>query len=178
MVFVASGQGVVPKSSDQTEKGHNQGFRQTFFLHVRVFGHLQHPPPLGAGPAPVRTRPASKLSTGASSSPSQWLPAQQSRWGLLHLPWHQQQHPSQLPARRDIWTFPSLSGRHSAITEAGSPTTTLPLLFHAAPGGSPSRTDLLIWLRFLCLWAIHAAGQEGGRSRREEDSLLNRKFLF
>lgn len=168
---VVAGQGVVPKPPDQTEERHHQGFRQALLLYVWVFSHLQHPAPPGAGPPPVCT--STQPSLRASLSPSKRLPAEQPGRRLLHLSWDQQQHSSQLPTRGDFWAVAAVAGRHTILTAAGCPTTTLPLLHHAAAGGRSSWTDIHLRMWFFSFWAVHAAGQEGGRSGREEDSFLS-----
>lgn len=175
---ILAGQSVVSEPSDQTEEGHHQGFRQALLLHVRVFSYLQHPAPPGAGPPPVWPRPTSQRPPGASSPLDKWLLAKQPRRRLLHLPWHQQQHSSQLPTRRHVWALPPIAGRYPVVSAVGSPTPPLPLLLHAAAGGGSSRTDVRLRLRLLRLWAVHEAGQEGGRSRREENCFLSSTFSF
>lgn len=175
---VLAGQGLVPEPPDQAEEGHHQGLWQTFLLHQWIAGHLQHPAPPGAGATPLWSRPTTKLPAGATTAPNtQRFPAEQPR-GLVHLPWHQQQHPAQLLARRDFWVVSAVPGRNSALAEARSPTTALPLLFHAAARRRPPWTDLRVWLWFLSLWAVHAAGQEGGGSGRKEDGFLSDGVFF
>lgn len=175
---VLAGQGLVPEPPNQAEEGHHEGFRQTFLLHQWIAGHLQHPAPPWAGTTPIWSRPT-KLPAGATTAPNtQRFPAEQPRWGLVHLPRHQQQHPAQLLARRDFRVVSTVPGRNSAFAEAWSPTTALPLLFHAAARWRPPWTDLRVRLRFLSLWAVHAAGQEGGRSGRKEDGFLSDGVFF
>lgn len=176
---VLAGQGLVPEPPHQAEEGHHQGFRQTFLLHQWIAGHVQHPAPPGAGATPIWSRPATKLPAGATAAPNaQRFPAEQPRRGLVHLPRHQQQHPAQLLARRDFRVVSAVPGRNSAFAEARSPTTALPLLFHATARRRPPWTDLRVWLRFLSLWAVHAAGQEGGGSGRKEDGFLSDGVFF
>lgn len=144
---VVAGQGVVPKPPNQTEEGHHQGFRQTLVHHIRVFGHLQHPPPPGAGPPPVGPRPAAQLPAGASSSSRERLPAEQPGWRLLRFTRDQQQHSSQLPIRRDVRSVAAFAGGHPAVASAGCPAASLPLLLHAAARGRSPRTDVHLRVR-------------------------------
>lgn len=170
---VVAGEGLVPEPPDQAEEGHHQRLGQTLLLHVRVFGHLQHPASLGAGPPPRGPRPASQLPLRASASPGKRLPAEQPGRRLLHLPRGQQQHPAQLPARGDFRAVAAIAGRHPALAAAGRPPAALPLLLHAAAGGRSPRTDVRLRLRLLSFRAVHASGQERGRHGRQEDSFLS-----